>query len=138
MANTRNAAVLFLGLALVMMASLMALPLLRAMPEPSYDLPQVLQPAPPQPLPPLSEHAKLHGEATYIHEYLSTHDTRWCKFDCGAKGTKYYCRIGDRVAFALVLEGVKTITAFWVNNDGYNYDPKDDSSCKPFINAVHP
>jgi hypothetical protein len=104
--------------------------LLRAMPEPVYDLPKVLQPEKPRALPPLDPHALLHPEAEYIHQQLSMMDTRFCRFDCGAKGTKYYCNIDGRWALAVVVEGVKTITAFWVG-DGYSYDPRDDPGCHP-------
>lgn len=91
-------------------------------------------------LPPLTEHAKKHPEAEEVRRLLSDMDTAFCRYICGNR-TVYACRHpGDpkRWLFAVVEEGVATITAFFTNGDYALSKTRDNPLCRPFINAAHP
>jgi hypothetical protein len=156
MTRVAVSATLFIALALVVL--FLALPALKelsrvsvpqAAPRPQAQVPPQSQPqAPPQAppqvrpdiqeLPPLSEHAlQKHAESTYVHNWLSTHDVSGCKWDCGDR-TRYNCQDGFGNWLFAVVEGARTITAFFVDQDYGVGHTRDDPNCSNLFHPAHP
>lgn len=84
----------------------------------------------------LHPHAAKHQEAQSVWLWLTTHDTRFCRYEC--KGRTYYgCRAGGRWIFA-VEDMEYTITAFFTTRDYVVGHTRDNPGCKPYMSGAHP
>lgn len=94
--------------------------------------------AKPVPLPPLSAHALKHREAEAVWRFLNSIDTRFCRYECGDR-VYYACRMTPhKWAFAVVVDGVVTITAFITDRNYAMSQTRDNDRCRPFIAVAHP
>jgi hypothetical protein len=91
-----------------------------------------------QQLPPLTDHAIVkHAEAVEIHTWLSTHDVRGCRWDCGDR-TIYACRMDSGQWVFAVLDALNTITAYPVDQGYAVGHTRDDPHCRQWMNGAHP
>lgn len=91
-----------------------------------------------QQLPPLSDHAKLHAEATYVWNWLNLHETRGCRWSCPDGRTRYLCHDGEHWLFAVISTvGDTVITAFYADQE-YGVGHTRDYGCKNPFHPAHP
>lgn len=88
-------------------------------------------------LPELSPHALEHDEAQEAYNWLQAQASLdHCKWDCGNR-TRYACWDGEHWAFA-VVEGARTITVFYSNQEYAVEHTRDDPGCKNPFHPAHP
>lgn len=90
-------------------------------------------------LAPLSEHASVkHPEALVVHMWLSTHDTRGCRWDCSDGRTRYACQDKSGQWLFAVEDAASIITAFFADQSYIVAHTRDDPGCRNDWWMAHP